>query len=57
MYLECESKAERARAFTVAKSMVTLLTQLDRGAALALEHLVDKWVTRGDIAPPTIQVH
>ncbi|XP_041979306.1 condensin complex subunit 1 [Aricia agestis] len=56
MYLESDSKAERGRAFTVAKRLVALLAHVDRGAALALDHLVDKWVNRGDITPALIQV-
>ncbi|CAF4904025.1 unnamed protein product [Pieris macdunnoughi] len=56
MYLECESRAERARAFTVAKNLVSLLWIVDRDSALALQHLVEKWVSRGDISPAVIQV-
>nr|XP_049694078.1 condensin complex subunit 1 [Helicoverpa armigera] len=56
MYLECENKAERARCFAVAKQLVSLVAHVDRGSALALEHLVDKWVDKGDISPAIIQV-
>lgn len=56
MYLECDNKAERARAFTIAKKLVDLMTHIDRGSALALEHLVGKWVDKGDINPALIQV-
>ncbi|XP_048478584.1 condensin complex subunit 1 [Plutella xylostella] len=56
MYLECETKAERARAFTIAKNLVALMSHVDRGSALALEHLVEKWLEKGDISPSIIQV-
>ncbi|XP_068633143.1 condensin complex subunit 1 [Battus philenor] len=56
MYLECDNKAERARAFTIAKNLVNLLTRVDYGSALALEHLIAKWITKGDITPSIIQV-
>ncbi|XP_039753451.1 condensin complex subunit 1 [Pararge aegeria] len=56
MYLECDSKAERARAFTIASKLVSLMGHVDRGSALALEHLVDKWLAKGDITPAIIQV-
>lgn len=56
MYLECDSKVERARAFAIAKKLVSLMQHIDRGSALALEHLVDKWVEKGDITPAIIQV-
>lgn len=56
MYLECDNKAERARAFTIAKKLVGLMLHVDRGNALALEHLVDKWVQKEDISPAIIQV-
>ncbi|KAL4715966.1 hypothetical protein ACJJTC_013266, partial [Scirpophaga incertulas] len=56
MYLECDSKAERARAFSVARQLVALVTHVDRGSALALEHLMGKWVDKGDITPSVIQV-
>lgn len=57
MYLECDNKVERARAFAIAKKLVTLMIHIDRGSALALEHLVDKWVEKGDITPAIIQVY
>ncbi|CAH0398311.1 unnamed protein product [Chilo suppressalis] len=56
MYLECETKAERARAFSIGKRLVALVSHVDRGSALALEHLVGQWVERGDMSPPVIQV-
>ncbi|CAG9786783.1 unnamed protein product [Diatraea saccharalis] len=56
MYLECDTKAERARAFSIGKRLVTLVMHVDRGSALALEHLVGQWVERGDISPAIIQV-
>ncbi|KPJ08507.1 Condensin complex subunit 1 [Papilio machaon] len=56
MYLECDTRAERARAFTIAKNLVTLVTHVDLGSALALQHLIDKWVTKEDITPSIIQV-
>ncbi|XP_069359396.1 condensin complex subunit 1 isoform X2 [Maniola hyperantus] len=56
MYLECDSKAERARAFTIASKLVSLVGHVDSGSALALEHLVDKWLAKGDITPGIIQV-
>ncbi|KAL0838771.1 hypothetical protein ABMA28_016820 [Loxostege sticticalis] len=56
MYLECEHKAERARAFAIAKKLVALATHVDRGSALALDHLVGQWVEKGDITPAIIQV-
>lgn len=56
MYLECETKAERARAFAIAKKLVDLVTHIDRASAMALEHLIDKWVEKGDINPAIIQV-
>ncbi|XP_052741193.1 condensin complex subunit 1 [Bicyclus anynana] len=56
MYLESDSKAERARAFAIASKLVTLVGAVDRGSALALEHLVDNWLTKGDITPAIIQV-
>ncbi|XP_047533582.1 condensin complex subunit 1 [Vanessa atalanta] len=56
MYLESEVKAERARAFAVARQLSALAAALDRGAALALQHLVDKWLARADITPALIQV-
>ncbi|CAG5045986.1 unnamed protein product [Parnassius apollo] len=56
MYLDCDNKAERGRAFTIAKNLVNLMTHVDRGSALALEHLVEKWVNKGDITPSIIQV-
>lgn len=33
------------------------MIHIDRGSALALEHLVDKWVEKGDITPAIIQVY
>ncbi|CAD0201294.1 unnamed protein product [Chrysodeixis includens] len=56
MYLDCENKAERARSFAIAKNLVALMTHIDRGSALALEHLVSKWVEKGDISTAIIQV-
>ncbi|KAI5637231.1 non-SMC mitotic condensation complex subunit 1, n-term domain-containing protein [Phthorimaea operculella] len=56
MYLECDNKAERARAYTIAKNLVALVGHVDRGSALALEVLVNKWVEKGDISPAIIQV-
>ncbi|KPI95576.1 Condensin complex subunit 1 [Papilio xuthus] len=56
MYLECETRAERARAFTIAKNLVTLVAHVDLGSALALQHLIDKWVAKEDITPSIIQV-
>ncbi|CAK1551134.1 unnamed protein product [Leptosia nina] len=56
MYLECDNKAERARAYTIAKNLVSLMWYIDRGSAFALEHLIEKWVNRGDISPAIIQV-
>ncbi|CAK1580335.1 unnamed protein product [Parnassius mnemosyne] len=56
MYLDCDNKAERARSFTIAKNLVNLMTHVDRGSALALEHLVEKWINKGDITPSIIQV-
>ncbi|XP_063825946.1 condensin complex subunit 1, partial [Ostrinia nubilalis] len=56
MYLESEHKAERARAFAIAKKLVALAEHVDRGSALALDHLVGQWVERGDITPAIIQV-
>ncbi|XP_045498529.1 condensin complex subunit 1 [Colias croceus] len=56
MYLECESKPERGRAYTIAQSLTSLAAHVDRGSALALEHLVDKWVAKGDITPAIIQI-
>ncbi|XP_072949314.1 condensin complex subunit 1 isoform X2 [Epargyreus clarus] len=56
MYLECENKAERGRAFAVAARLLRLAARLDRGAALALQHLVDSWVARGDVTPAIVQV-
>lgn len=56
MYLECDNKQERARVFAIAKKLVSLMQHIDRGSALALEHLVDKWVEKGDITPAIIQV-
>lgn len=56
MYLECDNKVERARAFAIAKKLVHLMQHIDRGSALALEHLIDKWVEKGDITPAIIQV-
>ncbi|XP_038209881.1 condensin complex subunit 1-like [Zerene cesonia] len=56
MYLECANLPERTCAFTVAQSLVALAARVDRGSALALEHLVDKWVAKGDITPAHIQV-
>ncbi|XP_075978130.1 CAP-D2 condensin subunit [Anticarsia gemmatalis] len=56
MYLECDNKVERARAFAIAKKLVSLMCHIDRGSALALEHLVDKWIEKGDITPAIIQV-
>ncbi|KAJ8722132.1 hypothetical protein PYW08_004534 [Mythimna loreyi] len=56
MYLECDNKAERARSFAIAKKLVSLMMHIDRGSALALEHLVEKWVEKGDISPAIIQV-
>lgn len=56
MYLECDNKAERARAFTIAKKVAELVAHVDRGSALALDHLVGQWVEKGDITPPIIQV-
>ncbi|CAH0715490.1 unnamed protein product, partial [Brenthis ino] len=55
MYLECDVKAERARAFAIARKLLSLALQLDRGAALALALLIDKWVARGDLTPAIIQ--
>ncbi|GBP60024.1 Condensin complex subunit 1 [Eumeta japonica] len=56
MYLECENKAERAKAYTIAKNLVGLMIHVDRGSALALEHLIDKWIEKNDITPAVIQV-
>ncbi|XP_045448315.1 condensin complex subunit 1 [Melitaea cinxia] len=56
MYLECPGRAERARAAHVARQLAALAARLDRGGALALEHLVDKWLARADITPAVIQV-
>ncbi|KAH9629496.1 hypothetical protein HF086_015826 [Spodoptera exigua] len=56
MYLECDNKAERARCFAIAKKLVSLMSHIDRGSAMALEHLVAKWVEKGDISPGIIQV-
>ncbi|XP_022814014.1 condensin complex subunit 1 [Spodoptera litura] len=56
MYLECDNKAERARCFAIANKLVSLMSHIDRGSALALEHLVAKWVDKGDISPGIIQV-
>lgn len=56
MYLECDSKAERARAFTAARRLTDLVARVDRGSALALDHLVQLWVDKGEITPAVIQV-
>ncbi|KAI8436852.1 hypothetical protein MSG28_010306 [Choristoneura fumiferana] len=56
MYLECDSKPERARAVTIARKLIALVAAVDRSSALALDHLVDKWVEKGDINPAIIQV-
>lgn len=56
MYLECDNKVERARSFAIAKKLVALMQHMDRGSALALQHLVDKWVQKGDITAAIIQV-
>ncbi|XP_060803530.1 condensin complex subunit 1 isoform X2 [Amyelois transitella] len=56
MYLECENKNERARAFTIARRLTSLAASVDRGSALALDHLVQQWVDKGDITPAIIQV-
>lgn len=56
MYLECDCKAERARAFAIANKLAGLMRHVDRGSALALEHIVEKWVEKGDITPAIIQV-
>ncbi|XP_061383844.1 condensin complex subunit 1 [Danaus plexippus] len=56
MYLECEAKSERAQAFNVANRLTKLVSQLDRGGALAMHHIVEKWVAKGDVTPALIQV-
>ncbi|XP_063383933.1 condensin complex subunit 1 [Cydia fagiglandana] len=56
MYLECDSKPERARAVNIARKLVSLVATIDRSSALALDHLVDQWVDKGDITPSIIQV-
>ncbi|KAG6452841.1 hypothetical protein O3G_MSEX007806 [Manduca sexta] len=60
MYLESEgrteARAERARAVSTARRLCTLLAALDVGGALALAHLCDKWLAKGDITPALIQV-
>lgn len=55
MYLESEGKGERARACAVARSLAALVQRVDRGAAMALDHLIDKWLQKGDITPAIIQ--
>ncbi|VVC91230.1 unnamed protein product [Leptidea sinapis] len=49
-------QSERARAYIVARKLVSLCAHVDRGAALALEDLVDKWLAKGDVTPAIIQV-
>ncbi|KAM3965310.1 LOW QUALITY PROTEIN: CAP-D2 condensin subunit [Aphomia sociella] len=56
MYLECEARAERVRAFAAARQLTTLAARLDAGAAMALMHLVEQWLEKGDITPAVIQV-
>lgn len=56
MYLQTDAKTERAQAFAIAKNLVNLVKSVNRGHALALQHLLAKWVEKGSLSPAVIQV-
>lgn len=56
MYLTCEGSTERARAGAAANRLLHLVRGANRGHAAALQALLARWLTQGDVGPALIQV-